>query len=181
MLFPAKQRIRPSAHPDLCLATIPPGGRSGGWERSIWKERTPSGRSWRASPPTSSCCSEKPSARGTAATRSGSARSPWPPRHTGRTRGARSAAPRAPEGTGPPQQEYRGGAAAAAAGDSTPSPGPSSSTAESRSSPESPSSGSCATTPPSSARPICAASTTRPPSSGGTVRSPRRPAAGTES
>lgn len=76
MLFPAKQRIRPSAHPDLCLATIPPGGRSGGWERSIWKERTPSGRSWRASPPTSSCCSEKPSARGTAATRSGSARSP---------------------------------------------------------------------------------------------------------
>lgn len=70
MLFPAKQRIRPSAHPDLCLATIPPGGRSGGWERSIWKERTPSGRSWRASPPTSSCCSEKPSARGTAARRS---------------------------------------------------------------------------------------------------------------
>lgn len=32
MLFPAKQRICPSAHPDLCLATIPPGGRSGGWD-----------------------------------------------------------------------------------------------------------------------------------------------------
>ena len=43
MLFPAKQRICPSAHPDLCLATIPPGGRSGGWDRSIWEERTPFG------------------------------------------------------------------------------------------------------------------------------------------
>ena len=50
MLFPAKQRICPSARPDLCLATIPPGGRSGGWDRSIWEERTPSERSWRASP-----------------------------------------------------------------------------------------------------------------------------------
>lgn len=28
----AKQRMCPSAHPDLCLATIPPGGRSGGWD-----------------------------------------------------------------------------------------------------------------------------------------------------
>ena len=70
MLFPAKQRICPSAHPDLCLATIPPGGRSGGWGRSIWEERDPLGRSWRASPQTSSCCSEKPSTRGAAAKRS---------------------------------------------------------------------------------------------------------------
>ena len=58
MLFPAKQGICPGAHPDLCLATIPPGGRSGGWDRSIWEERIPSGRSWRAWPSTSSCCSE---------------------------------------------------------------------------------------------------------------------------
>lgn len=43
MLFPAKQRICPSVHPDLCLATIPSGGRSGGWDSSIWEERTPSG------------------------------------------------------------------------------------------------------------------------------------------
>lgn len=92
MLFPAKQRIWPSAHPDLCLATIPPGGRSGGWDRSIWEERTPSGRSWRARPPTSSCCPEKPSTKGNAARRSASARSSRPPRPTGRTRGARGAA-----------------------------------------------------------------------------------------
>lgn len=58
MFFSAKQGICPSAHPDLCLATIPPGGRSGGWDRSIWEERIPSGRSWRARPLTSSCCSE---------------------------------------------------------------------------------------------------------------------------
>lgn len=64
MPFPAKQRICPSAHLDLCLATIPPGVRSGGWDRSIWEVRTPSERSWRASPPTSSCCSEKSSTRG---------------------------------------------------------------------------------------------------------------------
>ena len=78
MPFPAKQRICPSAHPDLCLATILPCGRSGGWDRSIREERTPSGRSWRASPPTSSCCSEKPSTRGAAAMRSAPARSPRP-------------------------------------------------------------------------------------------------------
>ena len=78
MPFPAKQRICPSAHPDLCLATILPCGRSGGWDRSIWEERTPSGRSWRASLPTSSCCSEKPSTRGAAAMRSVPARSPRP-------------------------------------------------------------------------------------------------------
>lgn len=53
MFIPSKHRIRPSAHPDLCLATIPPGGRSGGWDRSIWEERTPLWRSWCASPPTS--------------------------------------------------------------------------------------------------------------------------------
>lgn len=61
MLFPAKQRICPSAHLDLCLATIPPDGRSGGCDGSIWEERIPLGRSWRARPPTSPCCSEKPS------------------------------------------------------------------------------------------------------------------------
>lgn len=43
MLFPAKQRICLSVHPDLCLATIPSGGRSGGWDSSIWEERTTSG------------------------------------------------------------------------------------------------------------------------------------------
>lgn len=43
MPFPAKQRICPIVHPDLCLATIPSGGRSGGWDSSIWEERTPSG------------------------------------------------------------------------------------------------------------------------------------------
>ena len=176
MLFPAKQRICPSAHPDLCLATIPPGGRSGGWDRSIWEERTPSGRSWRASPPTSSCCSEKPSTRGAAATRSASARWPRPPRPIGRTRSARGAAPAAPGGTAPPPPASRGGAAAAAAGGLTPSRAPSSSTAESRSPPGSPSSGSCATTCPSSARPRCAASPTRRPSSGGTACSRRCPA-----
>lgn len=83
MFFPAKQRVCPSAHQDLCLATIPPGGRSGGWGRSIWEERIPSGCSWRSWPPTSSCCSEKPSTRGAAATRSASARSPRPRRPTG--------------------------------------------------------------------------------------------------
>lgn len=41
LFLPAKQRICPNAHPDLCLATIPPGGQSGGWDRSIWEERTP--------------------------------------------------------------------------------------------------------------------------------------------
>lgn len=92
MLFPAKWRICPRAHPDLCLATIPPGGRSGGWDRSIWEERTPSERSWRASPPTTSSCSEKPSTRGAAATRPAPARSSMPPRLIGRTRGARGAA-----------------------------------------------------------------------------------------
>ena len=92
MLFPAKWRICPRAHPDLCLATTPPGGRSGGWDRSIWEERTPSGRSWRASPPTTSSCSEKPSTRGAAATRPAPARSSRPPRLIGRTQGARGAA-----------------------------------------------------------------------------------------
>lgn len=92
MLFPAKWRICPRTHPDLCLATIPPGGRSGGWDRSIWEERTPSGRSWRASPPTTSSCSEKPSTRGAAATRPAPARSSRPPRLIGRTRGTRGAA-----------------------------------------------------------------------------------------
>ena len=43
MLLPAKQRIYPNAHPGLCLVTIPPGGRSGGWDRSIWEGRIPSG------------------------------------------------------------------------------------------------------------------------------------------
>ena len=37
----AKQRIRPSAHPDLCLATIPPGGRSGGWDDPAMKHANP--------------------------------------------------------------------------------------------------------------------------------------------
>lgn len=41
MLFPAKRRICPSAHPDLCLATFPPGGRSGGWEDSAMKRLNP--------------------------------------------------------------------------------------------------------------------------------------------
>lgn len=179
--FLAKQRIHPSVHPDLCLATIPPGGRSGGWDRSIWEERTPSGRSWRACPPTSSCRSEKPSTRGAAAMRSASARSPRPRRPTGRTRGARTAAPAAPGGTGPPRPASRGGAAAAAAGGSPPSPAPSWSTAASRSPPGSPSSGSCATTFPSCARPSCAASPTRRPSSGGTACSPQCPATRTGS
>lgn len=67
MLFPVKQRICPSARPDLCLATISPGGRANGWNRSIWERQTPSGRSWRASPPTSSYCTEKPSTRRAAA------------------------------------------------------------------------------------------------------------------
>ena len=37
----AKQRMRPSAHPDLCLATIPPGGRSGGWDDPAMKHANP--------------------------------------------------------------------------------------------------------------------------------------------
>lgn len=39
MLFPVKQKTHPSARPDLCLATIPPGGRSSGWDRFTWEER----------------------------------------------------------------------------------------------------------------------------------------------
>lgn len=171
MFIPSKQRIRPSAHPDLCLATIPPGGRSGGWDRSIWEERTPLWRSWCASPPT----------RGAAATRSASARSSRPRRPTGRTRGARIVAPGAPGGTGPPWPGSRGRAADAAAGGSPPSRAQSSRTAASRLPPWLPSSGSCATTSPSSARPSCSASPTRRPSSVGIVCSPRCPATGTES
>ena len=42
ILMRAKQRMRPSAHPDLCLTTIPPGGRSGGWVgRSRHEAREP--------------------------------------------------------------------------------------------------------------------------------------------
>lgn len=49
MFLPAKHRICPIARPDLCSAINPPGGRSGGWCRSIWEERTPLGCSWRLS------------------------------------------------------------------------------------------------------------------------------------
>lgn len=42
VLFPVKRIIRPSAHSDLCLATIPPSGLLGGWDRSIWEELAPS-------------------------------------------------------------------------------------------------------------------------------------------
>lgn len=115
MLFPAKQRICPSAHTNLCLATNPSGG-SGAWDRSIWEERTPSGSLWRSSPPTSSCCSEKPSTRGAAAMRSVSASSPRTPRLICRTRSTRSAARTAPRGTGLSRPRYRDGAAAAATG-----------------------------------------------------------------
>ena len=37
----AKQRMCPSAHPDLCLAAIPPGGRSGGWDDPAMKHANP--------------------------------------------------------------------------------------------------------------------------------------------
>ena len=37
----AKQRMCPSARPDLCLATIPPGGRSGGWDDPARKHANP--------------------------------------------------------------------------------------------------------------------------------------------
>lgn len=107
------------------------------------------------------------------------AHSPKPPRPTGRTRGARSAAPGASGGTDRPRPGFQGGAAAAAAGGSPPPPAPSSNIAESRSPSGSPSSGSCAATFPSSVRPSCAASPTRPPSSDGTAFSPRYPATST--
>lgn len=42
MLFPAKQRNRPSAHTDLCLVTIPSGG-SGACDISIWERENPYG------------------------------------------------------------------------------------------------------------------------------------------
>lgn len=71
MLFPAKQRICPSVHPDLCLATIPSGGRAFGRMGQFYMGRAnPFGGSCRDSPATSSCYSEGPLARDAAASRS---------------------------------------------------------------------------------------------------------------
>lgn len=170
MPFPAKQRICPIVHPDLCLATIPSGGRSGGWDSSIWEERTPSGA--RGGPRRRGVPAAQESRRREALPRGGRCG------HARRGRRGLWAGPevlglrrlegrlhrrRRPEVALPLlRQEAQ-----------TPLRAPSSSAAESRSPPGSPSSGPCALTPPSSARPSCAASPTRPPSNGGTACSPR--------
>lgn len=105
MLLPAKHRICPSAHPIFVWRqSLQVGAREDGG-RSIWGERTSSARSWRASPPTSSFCSEKTSTTGAVAMRSASARSPRPQGPTGPSRGARDAACTALEGAGRPRPD----------------------------------------------------------------------------
>ena len=142
ILFPAKHRICPSAHPDLCLATFPPGGRSGGWEDSPWEPRTPTRGSSAACPPASSSFCATPSRSAGSGRSWASARSPRPPNSTGRPRRALPAGSPLPGGTGAPRRASGGGAARRAGRGSPRSPAPCWRTARSPSRPGSTSSGS---------------------------------------